>query len=482
MSFVVYDIIFLTLFIVIGGIFLYRHRGRAKWEGPIILYRTQVGIKFIDYVDQHYGKYLSKLKWIIILTGYVSMAVMTFLLLQMLYIFIKRPDVVRAVKIPPLAPLIPYLPELFKVDFLPPFYFTYWILAIAVIALSHEFAHGIFAKINNVRVKSTGFGFLGPFLAAFVEPDEEEMQKIKKSDQLAILGAGSFANLIMTVLFLVLLGGFFALSFAPGGVVFNTYAFEVVNISDIQSIGGVDVSQTGLLDALSPQYQDSRKDISIDGHNFTAASVQGEKFYLDMILTQEHAKADLSYTLAYLETPALLAGLRGVITGIDSAKINNHADLQEVLGKKKPGETVQITTLFEGKEEAKEISLGAHPETGKAFLGVSLIQSGSRGFLGKLRNFALFFRDPHTYYKPKFNHGLIVFIYDLLWWIILINLSVALVNMLPLGIFDGGRVFYVTMWGLLKSERWAKKMYRIATYFLLAIFALLMIAWAWHIF
>ena len=30
---------------------------------------------------------------------------------------------------------------------------------------------------NKVEIKTTGFGFLGPFLAAFVEPDEKQMQK-----------------------------------------------------------------------------------------------------------------------------------------------------------------------------------------------------------------------------------------------------------------------------------------------------------------
>ncbi len=479
MSFIFYDVIFLVLFILIVGIFLYRHRSKAKWEGILLLYRTQVGIKFIDYVDQHYGGWIAKLKWIIIGIGYVSMVVMTFLLFQLLYVFIKVPEVVRAVKIPPLAPLIPYLPELFNVDFLPPFYFTYWIIAIAVIALSHEFAHGIFARINKVKVKSTGFGFLGPFLAAFVEPDEEEMQKIRKTDQLAILGAGSFANLIMTVIFLLLLWGFFSASFVEGGVIFDAYAFSVVNLSDLEVVGGLNVSQHGLLKILDSDY---REHYVINDHNFTTALVDDKRYYLDVDTTREHLANNFTRTLLYEDTPALRAGLKGVIIQIDDTEIRNHADLRRVLGGKKPGDRVSIATLVDSKREVYEIGLGEHPETGKAFLGITLFQSGARGLLGKLRNIALFFKESQTYYKPKFNHGLIVFIYDLLWWIILINLSVALVNMLPLGIFDGGRVFYVTMWGILGNEKRAKIAYKIVTQILLLVFLLLMVAWAWHIF
>ncbi len=477
MSFIVYDLIFLVLFILVVGIFLYRHRARAKWEGILLLYRTQVGIKFIDYVDLHYGKYISKLKWLIIVTGYISMAVMSFLLLQLLYVFIKAPEVVRAVKIPPLAPLIPYLPELFNVDFLPPFYFTYWILAIAVIALSHEFAHGIFAKINHVRVKSTGFGFLGPFLAAFVEPDEEEMQKIKKSDQLAILGAGSFANLIMTVIFLALLWGFFALSFSQAGFIFNTYAFTVFNISDIDSVGGVSTANLSLSFILASDHRDGSQDKKLEGHNFTTALIDDKLYYIDVDITREHLKENLTKTIIYENAPALQAGLNGVIVEVDGQKVRNHNDLKEIFSTKNPGDKITVLTEVDKERQTYDIVLGKHSETGKPYLGIATFSNGRGFLLGKIKKAAVFFKDPNTYYKPRFNHGFIVFIYDLLWWIVLINISVALVNMLPLGIFDGGRVFFVTLLGIFKSEKAAKRGYKIATNILLLIFLLLMVVW-----
>ena len=61
-----------------------------------------------------------------------------------------------------------------------------------------------------------------------------------------------------------------------------------------------------------------------------------------------------------------------------------------------------------------------------------------------------------------------IFIYDLLWWLIIISISVALVNMLPVGIFDGGRFFYITVLAMTKKEKVAKKSFKfipISSYF-----------------
>ncbi len=46
--------------------------------------------------------------------------------------------------------------------------------------------------------------------------------------------------------------------------------------------------------------------------------------------------------------------------------------------------------------------------------------------------------------------------------------SIALVNMLPVGIFDGGRFFYLTILAITKKEKIAKKAFSIITYLFLA--------------
>jgi len=236
MSFLAYDIGFLVLFVLVLAILFYVKRKNFKWEGILLLYRTNIGVKFIDKFAKKYKSMISWMRYIIVSMGFLLMIAMTYFLMQLLYIFIKYPATVRAIKVPPLTPLIPYLPSIFKLDFLPPFYFTYWIIAIASIAIFHEAAHGILARYSNVKVKSTGFGFLGPFLAAFVEPDEKQMEKKDNFSQMAILSAGTFANILLTVIFFLMLIIFFILTFSQAGATFSDYSYSIVNTSSITLI------------------------------------------------------------------------------------------------------------------------------------------------------------------------------------------------------------------------------------------------------
>ena len=84
--------------------------------------------------------------------------------------------------------------------------------------------------------------------------------------------------------------------------------------------------------------------------------------------------------------------------------------------------------------------------------------------------------------EPKFNPDMVIFIYNLIWWIAIVNISVALVNMLPMGIFDGGRMFYLTILGLTKSEKFAVLSYKVATWAILGVFFVLMFRWFISIF
>lgn len=236
MSFVLYDITFLIIFGLFLTIFLIKRREKLKREGILILYRTRLGIKVINYISKKYKKFLNAFEYVLIFAGYFLMLGMLYLLFRVSYLLIKSPDLFKVIKIPPIAPLIPYLPQIFKVDYLHPFYFTYWIIVLAIAATTHEFLHGIFARARGVEIKSTGFAFLGPFTGAFVEPDEKKVKKLKIRNQLGFLVAGSFANLIMTVLFFFILWIFFMSVFSPQGVVFGSYTFSIVNSSMIENV------------------------------------------------------------------------------------------------------------------------------------------------------------------------------------------------------------------------------------------------------
>ena len=152
-NFIIYDVTFLVAFAVFVSVFLYSRKQNLKREGLLFLYKAGWGIKLIEKTGSRYKKTLGVLSYFSILTGYVLMVVMLYMLGKIVYLYVTLPAVVREIKIPPITPLVPYLPQVFHLDFLPPFYFTYWIVIIAIIAISHEFSHGIFAAYDNIKIK-----------------------------------------------------------------------------------------------------------------------------------------------------------------------------------------------------------------------------------------------------------------------------------------------------------------------------------------
>src|SRR3989344_4142235 len=173
---ITYDLSFLVIFTLFVIIFLYSKRKNIAREGLLYLYKTQVGVKLIDYIGRKFGKQIRSLHYVIISISYLLFAGIMFIIGQAIYIYLKVPEITSVIKTPPLLPLIPYFPQLFGAkNLFPPFYFVYFLAAIVIVAFVHEFSHGILAKANNVRIKSTGVAFLGPILGAFVEQDEGQM-------------------------------------------------------------------------------------------------------------------------------------------------------------------------------------------------------------------------------------------------------------------------------------------------------------------
>jgi len=84
--------------------------------------------------------------------------------------------------------------------------FLEWLVALVVLVVVHEFAHGVISQRFDIRIKSSGFAFgslIAPILpAAFVEPDEKQLKKAKWWKQIAVFGAGSTSNFIFGSLFL----------------------------------------------------------------------------------------------------------------------------------------------------------------------------------------------------------------------------------------------------------------------------------------
>src|SRR4030042_3502546 len=138
MNFVIYDLTLLVVFAIAISIFLYSRRNNLKKEGLLLLYKSDWGIKLIERIGKKYPRTIKILSYLSIILGYLLMITIVYLFVKIVMVYVFNPEIVRAIKIPPIMPLIPYLPSIFKLNFLPPFYFIYWVIIIAIIAIPHE--------------------------------------------------------------------------------------------------------------------------------------------------------------------------------------------------------------------------------------------------------------------------------------------------------------------------------------------------------
>ncbi|MGK0232446.1 MAG: membrane-associated protease RseP (regulator of RpoE activity) [Patescibacteria group bacterium] len=452
-SFYVYDIIFLVLFCIGIYWFLKTRRSQLSREGWMFMYRTQLGVKAMSWFDDRFHNVLGALRYVIVALGFLLMGVMIFMLGQSAWIYVSRPDIAGAIKAPPIAPLIPYFPELFGLtSIFPPFYFTYFLVSLAIVAVVHEFSHGIFMRYSKTKIKSTGLVFLGPILGAFVEEDATSFHGKDRFNQMAVLGAGVFANVVFAILFYLMYMAFFYSSFTAAGFVFDSYGIGVVNSSDIDSV-------------------------SVEG-NYTVLNVNGAKFFLDssMLVQLEENRSRL---IAYEDSAAFNSGLYGVVVGIDAYRIIDRDTLSAALDNYAPGDSAVIYTVANGEDLQFEVTFTEHPyEAGEPYLGVGFYGGGNGGVISRLLSWFVSFKQPSTYYEPTWDGEFVFFIFYLLWWVMVINLLVALFNMLPLGILDGGRFFYLAV-GYFVGDKIAERLFGWATKFIFFLFAVMM--WFWFI-
>jgi len=111
------------------------------------------------------------------------------------------------------ASLLPVLPGLtIRLYWLP-----YFFLAASLGIIVHEAAHGIIAKVEGTPLESAGFVLFVVFLTGFVELNDERFNEMPVISKLRIISAGSFVNLVMFLIALLMMSTLFVN--APSGVV-----------------------------------------------------------------------------------------------------------------------------------------------------------------------------------------------------------------------------------------------------------------------
>ncbi|WP_455464528.1 site-2 protease family protein [Candidatus Hodarchaeum mangrovi] len=117
----------------------------------------------------------------------------------------------------------------------------YFLIAVMVGAIAHEFAHGIAARGENIKLKSTGIFVFLVFFGAFVEPDDKSFSEKPQRSKIRVWAAGALANMIVALLFLIIfIPLLFPVFISPFYQTSSSGALVVETVSDTPaSISGI---------------------------------------------------------------------------------------------------------------------------------------------------------------------------------------------------------------------------------------------------
>lgn len=187
-------------FIVFLGIAIWKKREKIEVEGLVVLYKTK---RFIEIIDRIAKK--SPRAWKII--GIISIIICFYFMFFGVFYLIENAvrvakDEIKESGIKLVLPAPVKNAEIGYAHIFLPFWI--WILTIFFILFPHEFAHGIMARVEKIRLKSVGLLLFLIFPGAFVEPDEKQLKRKKLIAKLRVFSAGSFANIVVSFLVFLL--------------------------------------------------------------------------------------------------------------------------------------------------------------------------------------------------------------------------------------------------------------------------------------
>jgi membrane-associated protease RseP (regulator of RpoE activity) len=202
-----YIIFFVAIYILAV---LFRNKLKVDVYGPILMRRTQKMKGWIDYLANLSPKFW---RWSMNIGIPISVGCMVFaiygILLSLQYMF----------QAPQAALLLPGVDIPGSPIFIPIFA---GIISLIIIMVVHEFGHGIVARAEGVGIKSIGVVLLAILPGAFVELDEDDVEKANRSTKLRIYAAGSMFNLgtaaIAWVIVIILTASFIPYAFQSDGL------------------------------------------------------------------------------------------------------------------------------------------------------------------------------------------------------------------------------------------------------------------------
>jgi len=490
--------------------------------GPFIMWRTEGGKKFIDWLSRPARFWRA---YAVVCMG-ICLAVAVFIMALLIWeatIVPRIPDeqaptVQMMLGIPGINPVIPIV---------------YGIVGLVVAIVVHEFAHGVLTRVGKMGIKSLGVILLVVPMGAFVEPDEQQIATADRKRRSSVYAVGPATNVLLAILCALLFCGAFMASAEPvnpNPVVVGeykdtpTYYADVGYGAQIMEIGGVPIATVHDFNSLGFE----------PGTNVTVS------YYYDGEMRATPVTAGLALVDVSEGLGAANAGLKPgmILAMLNGTTIHNQPDLQATLNQTQPYTEVSVmalqydseagayvvapidtVTLSSRKDYYMQVDPGLVNESfvDHGFLGVNTAYMGMgvtspESILQRLANPFAYVDDPASFVGSALLFialpfqglapiespladlfvptGLLAgmpssvfwFIANCLYWIFWINLMVGMTNVLPAVPLDGGYLFRDALDGLIQKVRKGTSEKDRARYvatitYLLAIFVFMLIIW-----
>lgn len=182
-------------FLAAVAVFVYLNRKKIDVQFPIFLLKDdRLGQKIFS-ASRKWARIVKPLSDVGVVLAFLGMAYTFFFMFKgTLDLFTKNGAAAQVSIIVP-GVQVPGSPI-----FLP---FWYGIISLAILAIVHEMSHGIVASAHGMKPKSVALVLFLFIPGAGVELDEKKMYRRPLRERLRVYAAGSFANVMAALLFLI---------------------------------------------------------------------------------------------------------------------------------------------------------------------------------------------------------------------------------------------------------------------------------------